>query len=231
MSDHVVPRTILVTGASRGLGAAAVRLLAARGCHVIAAGRNAAAVEAVARTAGCGWVQLDLRDETSVQAAARAVQERHGKLDVLVNNAAILLDRALGLMEAGPDMLRETLDTNVTGTFRVARAFVPLLRKSDDPRIVIVSSGAGQLNGGPRVWAPCYSISKTAVNMLTQQLSGALPDMAVNALCPGWCRTEMGGSEAELSPEQGAEEIAWLAVDAPSDVRGQFLKRRQPIPW
>lgn len=231
MTDQPTQRTILVTGASRGLGAAAVRLLAARGCRVIATGRNAAAVKAVARTAGCAWVQLDLRDEASIQAAARTVQQSHGRIDVLVNNAAILLDRGLDLLAADPDVLRETLDTNVTGTLRVTRAFVPLLRTSDDPRIVIVSSGAGQLHGGASVWAPCYSISKTAVNMLMQQLSGALPDVAVNALCPGWCRTEMGGSDAELSPEQGGEEIAWLAVDAPADLRGQFLKNRQPIPW
>jgi len=94
-----------------------------------------------------------------------------------------------------------------------------------------VSSGAGQLHGDGQAWAPAYSISKTALNMLTQQLSVALPDLVVNSMCPGWCRTEMGGGDAPRSPEQGADTVVWLALDAPATLRGRFVKDREVIPW
>ena len=108
---------------------------------------------------------------------------------------------------------------------------LPLLEKSAAPRIINVSSGAGQLDGEPQPWAPAYSISKTALNMLTQQLTAALPRVMVNSMCPGWCRTEMGGPDAPLSPEEGADTLVWLAMDAPHDLRGAFVKQRKVIAW
>jgi NAD(P)-dependent dehydrogenase (short-subunit alcohol dehydrogenase family) len=97
--------------------------------------------------------------------------------------------------------------------------------------VINVSSGAGQLDGEPQAWAPAYSISKTALNMLTQQLTAALPEVVVNSMCPGWCRTEMGGPDAPRSPEEGADTLCWLALEAPRSLRGAFVKDRQVIRW
>ena len=128
-------------------------------------------------------------------------------------------------------MLRGTLETNVIGTLRVTQALLPLLLRSPAPRIINVSSGAGQLAGDPQAWAPAYSISKTTLNMLTQQLTAALSNVMVNSMCPGWCRTEMGGADAPRSAEEGAGTLTWLALDAPHSLRGKFVKDRQVIEW
>ena len=166
-----------------------------------------------------------------MEAAVKQIEGQFGRLDVLANNSAILLDHYQSLLELKPEVLLETLNTNVVGTLRVSQAFAPLLAKSSAPRIINVSSGAGQLDGEPQAWAPAYCISKTAVNMLTQQLTAALPKVMVNSMCPGWCRTEMGGSEAPRTPDEGADTLTWLALDAPHDLRGKFVKDRAVIPW
>ena len=113
------------------------------------------------------------------------------------------------------------------GTLWVTQALLPLLDRSAAPRVINVSSGAGQLDGEPQSWAPAYSISKTALNMLTQQLTAALPRVMVNSMCPGWCRTEMGGPSAPLSADEGADTLVWLALDAPQSLRGSFVKQRR----
>lgn len=224
---------ILITGASRGIGFAAAKQLAARGATVIIASRDLPRAEKAAREIGgqAGALQLDLTDEESVRCAAKEILKRYGKIDVLANNSAVLLDHYETLQLLKPETLRDTLETNLIGTFRVTLAMLPLLEKSSSPRIINVSSGAGQLDGEPQAWAPAYSISKTALNMLTQQLTAALPDVRVNSMCPGWCRTEMGGSGAPLSAEEGADTLVWLALDAPDSLRGAFVKQRQVIPW
>ena len=224
-------KIILITGATRGIGFAAARLLVARGTRVIVASRDLSRATASAEKLGCDAVQLDITDQQSVDDAAYLLKERHGRLDVLVNNSAILLDHYLGLLDLKIEILRETLETNLIGTLRVTRAMLPLLKGSSDARVVNLSSGAGQLDGEPQPWAPAYSISKTALNMLTQQLTVALPDVMVNSMCPGWCRTEMGGEEAPLTAEEGADTLVWLALDASNSLCGKFVKQRQVIPW
>lgn len=224
---------ILITGATRGIGLAAAQQLAARDAHVIIASRDASRAESTAQKLGRGadWVPLDLTSQASVDAAVRMLSGRYDRLDVLANNAAVLLDHYGDLIRLEPGTLRETLETNVTGTLRLTQALLPLLLKSPSPRIINVSSGAGQLDGAPQAWAPAYSISKTALNMLTQQLTAALPDVMVNSMCPGWCRTDMGGADAPRSAGEGAATLTWLALDAPHPLRGQFVKDRQVIPW
>lgn len=224
-------KIILITGATRGIGFAAARELKDRGATVVVGSRDRGRAEIAAKKLGSDFVQLDLTDHQSVENAAVVIQERHGRLDVLVNNSAILLDHYANLLDLELEMLRETLETNLIGTLRITRAFVPLLHQSSDPRIINLSSGAGQLEGEPQAWAPAYSISKTALNMLTQQLTVGLPKMMVNSMCPGWCRTEMGGEEAPFTPQQGADTLVWLALDAPSSLRGKFVKERAVIPW
>lgn len=228
-----MPPVILITGATRGIGLAAAGLLSRRGARVIIGGRDADRAEAAALSLGNGveWVRLDLVDDVSLTAAATEIGRRHGHLDVLVNNAAILLDHYGSLLDLEPETLRETLETNVIGALRVTRAMRPLLDRAQAPRVINVSSGAGQLEGEPQAWAPAYSISKTALNMLTQQLTAALPHFRINSMCPGWCRTEMGGAEAPRTPEEGAETLVWLALDAPDSLRGRFVRDREIIPW
>ncbi|WP_395742274.1 SDR family NAD(P)-dependent oxidoreductase [Prosthecobacter sp.] len=224
---------ILITGATRGIGFAAAGQLAAHGAQVIIASRDqdraAAAAEKIGR--GAASVTLDITDPASVEAAVAQIDTQFGRLDVLANNSAIVLDHYQSLLDLKPEVLLETLNTNVVGTFRVSQAFAPLLARSSAARIINVSSGAGSLNGVSQAWAPAYCISKTAVNMLTQQLSLALPEVMVNSMCPGWCRTEMGGGNAPRSPGEGADTLTWLALEAPHSLRGKFLKDRAVIPW
>ena len=150
---------------------------------------------------------------------------------MLVNNAGIIVDGDSAILEISDDLFRNTLETNTLGVLRVTRAFAPLLRKSKGPRVINVSSGGGQLTGGADGWAPAYCISKTALNGVTSQLATALPKFAVNAVCPGWVRTDMGGQGATRSVEEGADTIVWLASDAPQDLTGRFLRDRKEIPW
>lgn len=224
---------ILITGATRGIGFAAAKQLVARGCRVIIGSRDGAKAAATANALGelAIGVALDITSQRSVDDAISSMERLHGRLDVLVNNSAVLLDHYESLSELKPETLEETFRTNVVGTLRMSQAALPLLRKSKSPRIVNISSGAGQLDGEPQAWAPAYSISKTALNMLTQQCTAAWPDIVVNSMCPGWCRTEMGGMEAPKSADEGADTVVWLALDAAAKLRGSFVKERAVIPW
>lgn len=224
---------ILITGATRGIGLAAAKQLSSRGAHVIIGSRDATRAEIAAREVGKGasWLQIDIADPASVSAAVQSLREQHGHLDVLVNNAAILLDHYESVIQLKSEIMRETLETNLIGTLSVTQAMLPLLEKAANARVINVSSGAGQLDGEPQLWAPAYSISKTALNMLTQQFTAALPDMMVNSMCPGWCRTEIGGSEAPLSADEGADTLVWLALEAPHSLRGNFIKKRKIVAW
>ena len=162
---------------------------------------------------------------------ATTLAQFKGHLDVLVNNAGIIVDGDDGILKITDDILRRTIETNTLGALRVARAFEPLLSKSKTPRLINVSSGGGQLTGGADGWAPAYCISKTALNGVTSQLAAALPKFAINSVCPGWVRTDMGGQNATRSVEQGADTIVWLAADAPQKLTGKFLRDRKEIPW
>jgi NAD(P)-dependent dehydrogenase (short-subunit alcohol dehydrogenase family) len=223
---------ILITGANKGIGREAARQLAERGCMVWLTARDRARGEKAARElkGGVRFLQLDVTDPASIARAAKEFAAASPRLDVLVNNAGILLDRDKDLLEMSEDTLRQTLEANVLGPWRVAQAFAPLLRKSASPRIVNVSSGGGQLSE-PSSWAPAYCLSKTALNGLTVQLAAALPKCAVNSVCPGWVRTDMGGAGASRSVAQGADTIVWLATDAPQTLTGRFLRDREAIPW
>lgn len=222
-------KTALITGAYRGLGFEVAKQLSERGFGVILTARKTEQGKAAAgRMKNACFLELDINDPESVRQAAAQVSE----LDVLVNNAGILAEGDTNILSVPPELVLETLKTNTVGSLRVVQAFVPVLLKSPAARIVNVSSGGGQLSS-MGTWAPAYCISKTALNAVTCQLAAALKNqgIAVNSVCPGWCRTEMGGPSAPRSPEEGAAGIVWLAADAPQEQTGLFWRDREVIPW
>ena len=229
-------KTALITGANKGIGYEVARQLSEKGLQVFIGARNRSAgrkaVDEIAKKGGKAvFLEMDVADNASVTAAAREFAKTADHLDVLVNNAGIIVDGDNAILEISDELLRKTLETNVLGALRVTRAFVPLLRKSKAPRVINVSSGGGQLTGGAETWSPAYCISKTALNGVTSQLATALPKFAVNSVCPGWVRTDMGGQGATRSVEEGADTIVWLASDAPQKLTGKFLRDRKEIPW
>src|SRR5262252_5136727 len=229
-------KTVLITGANKGIGHEVARQLAAKGFHVFVGTRNAqagckAAQEIAKQRGKATFLEIDVSDSDSVTTAAREFSKIADHLDVLANNAGIMLDGDDAILEISDDLFRKTLETNTLGALRVTRAFAPLLRKSKALRVINVSSGGGQLTGGADGWAPAYCISKTALNGMTVQLAAALPKFAVNSVCPGWVRTDMGGRSATRSVGQGADTIVWLASEAPQELTGKFLRDREEIPW
>lgn len=234
-------RTAFVTGANKGIGFEVARQLVREGFRVFLGARDQEAGKAAAdklnqesRRAGAEeiiFLPIDISKAESIRRAAEEFSRQSDRLDALVNNAGILLDDDKDILTLSAEMLQTTLRTNTLGALLVAQAFVPFLRKSDHPRIVNVSSGGGQLADGADGWAPAYCISKTALNGVTVQLAAALPDFAVNSVCPGWVRTDMGGANATRSVAEGASGIVWLAAEAPQGETGKFWRDRKVIPW
>jgi NAD(P)-dependent dehydrogenase (short-subunit alcohol dehydrogenase family) len=223
----------LVTGANKGIGFEVARQLATKSFRVFVGARNETAGRAAAKKIGeaATFLKLDVSDETSVRKAAAELAKQIDHLDVLVNNAGIIVDDDEAILKTTVAQIEETFRTNTIGPLLVAQAFHPLLAKSAAPRIVNVSSGGGQLDGGADGWAPAYCISKTALNGVNSQLAAALPKFAINSVCPGWVRTDMGGANATRSVEHGAAGIVWLAVDAPQNETGKFWRDGKVIPW
>ncbi|MGB8356572.1 MAG: SDR family oxidoreductase [Chthoniobacteraceae bacterium] len=207
-----MPQTILITGASRGIGLALCKELIGKGHRVVAGMRNPDGWQGLAKVDyPCQTVQLDITSQDSVQSAAKAVGEMVSGIDVLVNNAAIF-------PEEGNESIRDidlahfgaAFETNVVGTLRVTRAFLPLLEKGTNPRIVNISSGAGSISGKDDHGYYAYSTSKAALNMATRALAAELKPqkICVVAMSPGWVKTDMGGPNAPLTPEESARSIA-----------------------
>ncbi|HWH68739.1 MAG TPA: SDR family NAD(P)-dependent oxidoreductase [Candidatus Sulfotelmatobacter sp.] len=222
-------KTALITGAYRGLGYEVARQLSERGWRVIVtARRKAQGSVAAAKLKNASFLELDITDDSSV---ARAVKQVSG-LDVLINNAAIVAEGDQDILTIPSEVIARTIATNALGALRVSQALLPHLLKSSASRIINVSSGAGQLSD-MGTWSPAYAASKTTLNAITCLLAAATKDkgIAVNAVCPGWCRTEMGGLTAPRSVEEGAAGIVWLAADAPQEKTGLFWRDREVIPW
>ena len=228
-------KTALVTGANKGIGFEVARQLARLKFRVFLGARNASAGRAAAeKLSGDGavtFLEIDVSDPESIARAVTEFSTASDRLDVLINNAGILLDDDTGALTITRDIFETTLRTNALGSWLVAQSFVPMLKKSDAPRIVNVSSSGGQLADGADGWSPAYCVSKTALNGVTVQLAAALPKFAVNSVCPGWVRTDMGGENATRSVAEGASGIVWLAAEAPQELTAKFVKDRKVIPW
>jgi NAD(P)-dependent dehydrogenase (short-subunit alcohol dehydrogenase family) len=223
----------VVTGANRGIGREVVRLLAADGYLAVLGSRDQGKGERAAAEIGLAGVvarQLDVSDDDSVREAGQWIEESLGRADVLVNNAAILYDTSNRATDVSLDVIREALETNLFGAWRMAQALLPMLLRSPHPRIVNVSSGGGSLStmGGG---TPAYSVSKASLNALTRLLAGELRGrVLVNSVCPGWVATDMGGPGGRPL-EQGAAGVVWAATLPDDGPSGGFFRDGREVPW
>lgn len=229
---------VVVTGASRGMGALTARRLAEQGCTVFAGARRPAAVAEQLRQEPVGGdlrpLALDVTDDASVASAAQEVEAATGAVDVVVNNAGVAGTWA-GPADVGPEDFREVLDVNVLGPVRVTRTFLPLLLRAERPRLVMVSSGMGSFahQTGDPVYADIahlpYPASKAALDMLVVQYAKALPQVLVTAVDPGLTATDFTGGAGHTVAE-GAAPIIAAALDTvgPS---GRFVDADGAAGW
>jgi NAD(P)-dependent dehydrogenase (short-subunit alcohol dehydrogenase family) len=227
---------VAVTGGNRGIGFEICRQLAARGARVLLTARETAAgIAAIDKLAkeklAAEFHALDVTDGKSIAALRDFLKDRYGHLDVLINNAGIIAKGEDSALKVDLATIRVTLETNTLGPLHLAQQLVPLLKRSKSGRIINVSSGMGELNdnsGG----SAAYRLSKTALNGITATLAAELRGVvAVNSVCPGWVRTDMGGPHADLDVAAGAVSAVWLALGAPQKLTGKFIRERKVIAW
>jgi len=229
-----VTRTALVTGANRGIGLEVCRQLAAKGLAVVLTARDAdlgraAAAELGADGLAVRFEPLDVADGAAVADLARRLAADGARVDVLVNNAGVYPQGRV--LDTAPEVMAEALGVNYWGAFHCCRAFVPGMVAAGYGRVVNVSSGAGSFDDG--IPGPAaYGISKAALNALTLKLAHEVPDtVKVNAVCPGWVRTRMGGDGAPRGVARGAEGVVWAATLPDDGPTGGFFRDRQLIAW
>lgn len=245
MSENNNKRIALVTGANKGIGFEVARQLARRGDTVLLGARNEVRgreAEAKLKSEGfdAHFVRLDVEDAETHQRAAALVEEKFGRLDVLVNNAGIALDADFKASTVPQDLLRKTFDTNFFGLVALTQSFLPLLKKSDAGRIVNVSSGLGSLtqHGDPawefyEVKPLAYNASKTALNAFTVMLAHELKDtkINVNSADPGFTATDLNGHSGYKTVERGASVIVELATLPGDGATGGYFNDQGALPW
>jgi len=228
-------KTVLITGGNRGIGLETARQLARRGFNVVIGSRSKSQAEKASReieqVGKVSSLIVDVSDSRSINAAASKFSEI-GPLDVLINNAGIYPDEGISVVTISREQMVGTFQTNTFGALEMTQAFLPFLRKSPAARVINLSSGYGQLDG-LSANVPSYCLSKLALNGLTIMLAQALMEhrIAVNSMCPGWVRTDMGGSGAPRSVEEGADTAVWLATEADQKLTGKFFRDRKEISW
>ena len=226
-----------ITGANKGLGYETARRLADLGHQVIIGARDPERGQAAADRLGVRFIPIDVTDDTSVKNAAADIEAHEGHIDVLINNAGIIGSHAPADELTGTDA-EHVFATNVAGIVRVTTAFLPLLRKSQAPAVINVSSGMGsqalthdQRRVESKIAAPLYPASKAAVTMLTTQYARALPDVRFNAADPGYTATDLNGHNGHQTVTEGTDAIVALATEDPSAGTGRFLDRLGPVAW
>lgn len=237
MSDR--QKVAVVTGANRGLGFEACRQLARQGFKVVLTSRDRSKGQTAAETLQAEGLDviaqvLDVTSPESIEQLRQFLQEEFGRIDVLINNAGIYPESGSSqdgsVLSVGIDTMRTAMETNVYAPLQLSQTLIGLMDGSG--RIVNVSSGMGQLSemGGG---SPAYRVSKTALNAVTTILAAELKgtNILVNAMCPGWVKTDMGGMNAPRTPEQGAETMVWLAMLPDGSPTGGFFRDKQPIAW
>ncbi len=240
------PRVAVVTGASRGLGREIARRLRLEGLTVVIVGRDAATIRAAANelvsaggTAGSPAqaprvvpIATDVTDAAAVARLAAVVTAELGRVDVLVNNAGVALDKWVSALVVAPEVVETTMRTNFIAPLALCQAFVPLMRRGGHGRIVNLSSQLGSLTRMTGMTL-AYRASKVALNALTRVLAHELAaeNILVNAVCPGWVRTGLGGADAPQAVEESVDTAVWLATLPDNGPRGGFFQDRQPLPW
>jgi NAD(P)-dependent dehydrogenase (short-subunit alcohol dehydrogenase family) len=231
-------RIALVTGGNRGIGFEISQALAQRGLAVVLTARDATQGKAAVKTLHdkgleVEFQRLDVTSCRSIRACVASVAERRGRIDVLVNNAGVLLDpRGSRFLDSKLDAYRDTLETNFFGPLQLAQSVVPLMKANRYGRIVSLSSGLGQLEE-MGTGTPAYRVSKTALNALTRILAAEFRESNIlaNSMCPGWVKTGMGGDHAPRTAAEGADTAVWLATLPDDGPTGGFFRDRKAIPW
>jgi NAD(P)-dependent dehydrogenase (short-subunit alcohol dehydrogenase family) len=230
-------KVALVTGANRGIGFEICRQLGQTDIQVILTSRNSkngnlAAEKLLREDISVQFHTLDVSNSNSRVVLRDYIQDQFGQLDILINNAAVYLDRNTPATETALDIIRETFEINFYGPLALCQMFIPLMQKHNYGRIVNVSSGMGALSemGSGSI---AYRTSKTALNAMTQILANetAGKDILINTMCPGWVRTDMGGSNAPRTVEQGAKTAVWLASLPAGGSSGKFFRDNREIKW
>jgi NAD(P)-dependent dehydrogenase (short-subunit alcohol dehydrogenase family) len=227
---------VVVTGANRGIGFEISRQLANRGAQVVLTARKpevgkAAVKKLAAQNLTVQFQPLDVTSNKSIIALREFLKRAYGRLDVLINNAGIIAKGDAPGLEVDMETVCVTLETNALGPLHLSQTLAPLLRRGKHARIVNISSGMGAFSEMEGDHA-AYRISKTALNAVTAILAAELRDrIAVNAACPGWVRTDIGGRSADRDVTEGADTPVWLALDAPQRLTGKFVRDRKVISW
>jgi NAD(P)-dependent dehydrogenase (short-subunit alcohol dehydrogenase family) len=226
-----------ITGANKGLGYETARRLIELGQTVIIGARDADRGQAAADRLGARFVSIDVADDDSVKRAAADIEAHEGRIDTLINNAGIIGAHVAASELTGDDALL-VFDTNVVSVVRVTNAFLPLLKRSDAPAVINVSSGMGSfaLTHDPSrvestIASPLYTASKSAVTMMTTQYSKAIPEVRFNAADPGYTATDLNGHSGHQTVTEGTDAIVALATEDPSAGTGRFVDRVGPVAW
>ena len=233
-SENTTNKVALVTGANRGIGLEIARQLLDKGMRVIATSRSGDRIDELAGFEHVDVQVLNVGDDSSVKRLADYVEQQYGGLDVLINNAGIALDKWVPALSLKLDDYRATMETNLYGVLRCCQAFVPMMQRRGSGRVVNLSSELGSLTDVQMGSSLAYRSSKTALNSLTALLACELKDfldILVNASCPGWVRTELGGDDAPLSVAEGADTAVWLATLPAGGPSGGLFRERAPYPW
>jgi len=229
-------KSLLITGGNKGIGFEIARQLGNLGFNVFLTARDEkkgknAVLKLNDMNISAEFVRIDVTDEESIINAFKEISFEISSLDVLINNAGVLMDKNVSIKQVSKNDILQTIDTNTIGPILVTRTFLPLLKEGS--RIINISSVLGTISNGMVRYSPIYSMSKTGLNAVTCQYHLLLKgkNIAVNSMCPGWVRTDMGGSGADRPVEKGAETAVWLATEAPIELSGKFFTDKKEIPW
>ena len=229
-------KNILITGSNKGIGLETAKILASQGHRIFISGRDEGRLkksleELKSISPETDMLLMDVSNPESIKRAAKKFSSYKIKLDVLINNAAIGMRTDVSLTNDDENIFTQTINTNCYGPLRVSKTFAGLM--NNPGKIIMVSSGGGSMSDEAGGWWPAYCSSKTLLNALTRHLALELKsvNISVNAVCPGWVRTDMGGQSASRSVAKGAETPAWLAVEADQEISGKFFRDKKIIPW
>lgn len=229
-------KVILITGANKGIGFEIARQCGSLGFHVILSARSEERLSKSLKNLTDMGIHadslvMDVSRAENIKEAVSRFQRMNLKIDVLVNNAGIGPNGDKSILTNSLELTQQILDTNSFGPLNVTRGFLPFMKRPG--RIIMMSSSGGVLNGPVPGWSPAYCVSKTLLNAFTKQISAELEkeQIAVNAVCPGWVKTDMGGPGATRPVEKGAETPVWLASSAPQSLTCKFLRDKKEISW